>query len=242
MFQFTNDGWLTYLIVIIIAAFVLGSIIHAILNEFSYNYHLSYRKGLLRIGGIILGSLFIIGQILSVVITVNSDEDEPAGAVALAEHFGVIQGNAYPITPGETFYGTGGEASVQTARYYGTNVTVNLKPQSMLAIDFGYQERMAKLELTRTNISFIEDNDGVPSVKLYLVDYIVDKSWAYYDVTYGECQWNLNNFFINCRRDAVSKELVVSEATDRRGLGPVISGYFDSAELRLPTELIHATD
>lgn len=237
MFQFTTDGWLAVAIILFVVWFIV-SVMMLTIGDYEYYGSIGlFVKHSLAV----LVAFLIVANVVSIWVTTTSNETAYASAANLAEHFDVKEDQAYPLVLGDSFSGTGGDVSAQSRVGYGTTLTVNLAPESMLTIDFTYQGRTVKLDMPRTNISFIENNDAQSTVKLHFQYYAVDKSQAYYQNTYGGCQWNLTDIFlINCKRDVTSQTLVVTDEAQRKGLGPVISQFFESAEITLSSEQYQA--
>jgi hypothetical protein len=223
---FGSDGWAAAAFVCTLL-FVLAVIFFGILQD---------NKPLRAITMTLISFIVLYGTANGITALVSPGWNflRPASSLQIAEHFGLQSGEKYPLLLGSRFAATSGSFDYTESLFY-TQSSAQWSPSTGLSVGFQHQERSYILEFPTGTTTFVQKEGVEPTVTLYLKDEA--SAFGDLDSRPVDCDWQWHNFWIVCFKDDTASKLVISEETERQGLGPVVLGHFSSATITLTPEM-----
>lgn len=182
----------------------------------------------------------VIGAIFNVVYFVFSSEPVAnfSKAPELAEEFGLESGQNYPLVMGDRVGGSTVEAAASSG-LFSARASVSTQPASALSIDFTHDSKSFVLELPMSGTTFIQSTTEEPSVVLHLVNEVHENESMTYVGSSDSCTPVVRNLMLKCVTIEDGQRVDMSEATARRGLGPIVQEHFDSATITLTPDMYY---
>lgn len=148
-----------------------------------------------------------------------------------AHTLGLESGKPYPVQIGSRVDGSVGEGYFYGG-IFSSGGAVSIQPGSSVSMSFSNDSQSYILNIPMNKVVFEQSNDAESSVQLYLLD---SRRGGF--GSYGvDCRLVIQSLmFIN--RCDVTDDLNDFEATQRRGLAPIVTEYLDSATITLSPEL-----
>ena len=215
------------------------------------------RRDIDRDGVFAAGALWLFGYaVVTVIVLLTSlfskpvtPANEPLAYSYVSEQMGLSSGNSYPLVLGSRTGGSSGETDVSTTLTSGlfsaratTTMQSSSTPASAVSLGYTYEGKTYILEMPTSRITFIQSEDGEPSVTIWLSGESTfdfgQKVYEPYAAT--GCQWTFNNILVMCLwpdyNGPAPTPTIDAHASDV-GLAPVIQGGFDRATITLTPEM-----
>ena len=158
-------------------------------------------------------------------------ETRAATVAEVTSHFGLESGKEYPLQLGERFAGTSGDMRVVGGIFY-TYGSGSWNPATGLSIGFSAEDgRSYILEVPMEKVTFVQSETAEPSVKLNMGGGVWSNERSARVLIHREmsgCSVVIDAGWWTCHRDILSetKNYVVSDDLDRRGLAPIVASAF----------------
>ena len=192
-----------------------------------------------RLGRVVFKNMVVMYTIANVVVysmTALSplpprSETRAATVAEVTSHFGLESGKEYPLQLGERFAGTSGDMRVVGGIFY-TYGSGSWNPATGLSIGFSAEDgRSYILEVPMEKVTFVQSETAEPSVKLNVGSGVWSNKRSARVLIHREmsgCSVIIDAGWWTCHRDILSetKNYVVSDDLDRRGLAPIVASAF----------------
>lgn len=192
-----------------------------------------------RLGRVVFKNMVVMYTIANVVVysmTALSplpprSETRAATVAEVTSHFGLESGKEYPLQLGERFAGTSGDMRVVGGIFY-TYGSGSWNPATGLSIGFSAEDgRSYILEVPMEKVTFVQSETAEPSVKLNVGSGVWSNERSARVLIHREmsgCSVVIDAGWWTCHRDILSetKNYVVSDDLDRRGLAPIVASAF----------------
>lgn len=158
-------------------------------------------------------------------------ETRAATVAEVTSHFGLESGKEYPLQLGERFAGTSGDMRVVGGIFY-TYGSGSWNPATGLSIGFSAEDgRSYILEIPTAKVAFVQSETTEPSVRLNMGGGVWSNERDARVLIHREmsgCSVVIDAGWWTCHRDILSetKNYVVSDDLDRRGLAPIVASAF----------------
>ncbi len=235
-----HDGWAA----LALAIYIVGGLICWVLASIGWEGSPSKRAELYAwLTGV---SLFLVGVMVVNAISWSSSydhkDDRTATVAEVVGKFGLTSGDEYPLVLGSRVSGSKGEGSV-SGGFFSISGSMSVQPATATSVSFQNGNASYILELPTSKITFVQDANHAPTVKLYLKNLDVHSSGldgsdgTSVVYSYGECRVAVVNFWLNCVKPTTAVTVHLDDAVQRRGLSPVVADNFDSATITLTPEM-----
>ena len=192
-----------------------------------------------RLGRVVFKNMVVMYTIANVVVysmTALSplpprSETRAATVAEVTSHFGLESGKEYPLQLGERFAGTSGDMRVVGGIFY-TYGSGSWNPATGLSIGFSAEDgRSYILEVPMEKVTFVQSETAEPSVKLNVGSGVWSNERSARVLIHRKmsgCSVVIDAGWRTCHRDILSetKNYVVSDDLDRRGLAPIVASAF----------------